>query len=129
VFLGHKAAAAIEVVEHLESPQLDAFVGVMFDYVRPARAVLTTPNAEYNVVWFTLRRHGHRHPDHRFEWSRAEFNTWAAEVGLIHGYELHIEAIGTKHPVWGPPSQVAYSIKGSKRGSGKRRQKPEEGSE
>jgi SAM-dependent methyltransferase len=107
VFLGHDAAAAIEVIEHLEPPQLDAFVGVLFEFVRPARAVLTTPNAEYNVVWFRRRPHGHRHPDHRFEWSRTEFIKWAKGVATAHGYEVRVEPVGTIHPAWGPPTQLA----------------------
>ena len=106
-FLGHDVVAAIEVVEHLEPRQLDAFVGVAFDYVRPRRVVVTTPNVEYNAVWYTRRTHGRRHPDHRFEWSRDEFGEWSQEIGTAHGYAVHVIPLGSKHPVWGPPTQIA----------------------
>lgn len=106
-FLGHDVAAAVEVVEHLEPPQLDAFVGVVFGHVQSKRIVITTPNAEYNVVWYTRRPHGRRHPDHRFEWSQDEFAEWSNKVGSTFGYETHIESVGSVHPVWGPPTQIA----------------------
>ena len=106
-FLGHDAATALEVIEHLDAPQLEAFVGVLFDYVRPARAVLTTPNVEYNVVWFTRRPNGRRHPDHRFEWSRSEFSTWATGIAAAHRYQVRIGPVGSMHNAWGPPTQLA----------------------
>lgn len=106
-FLGHAAAAAIEVVEHLEPPQLDAFVGVVFGHVRPTRAVITTPNAEYNVFWYTRRPRGRRHADHRFEWSRRQFTEWSGKIATSHGYNVSVAAVGREHPVWGPPTQLA----------------------
>jgi len=106
-FLGYDAAAAVEVVEHLDPPQLNAFAGVMFGHVRPTRAVITTPNADYNAVWYTRRRNGRRHSDHRFEWSRQEFAEWSNRIGFIHAYKVSIGSIGTVHPTWGPPTQVA----------------------
>lgn len=106
-FLGHDAAAAIEVIEHLEMPQLEAFVGVLFDFVRPTRVVLTTPNAEYNTLWFTRRPRGRRHPDHRFEWSRTEFAAWVKRIALARGYDAHTAPVGAIHPLWGPPTQLA----------------------
>lgn len=107
IFLGHDAAVALEVIEHLDAPQLAAFAGVMFDHVRPARAILTTPNAEYNVVWFTRRPNGRRHPDHRFEWSRAEFAKWAGGIAAAHRYQVRISTVGSVHTTWGPPTQLA----------------------
>lgn len=107
MFLGHDAAVALEVIEHLDAPQLAAFVGVMFDHVRPARAILTTPNSEYNVVWFTRRPNGRRHPDHRFEWSRSEFAKWAGGIAAAHRYQVRISTVGSVHTTWGPPTQLA----------------------
>jgi SAM-dependent methyltransferase len=106
-FLGHEAAAAVEVIEHLERRQLDAFVAVVFAFVRPRRVVITTPNVEYNGVWFFQNRSRRRHPDHRFEWSRAEFAGWAHRIGEERSYTISIEAIGSAHPDWGPPTQMA----------------------
>src|SRR3954471_1938542 len=75
---GFDAAAVVEVVEHLDPPRLSAFERALFEFARPRTAVLTTPNREYNVVWETLPAGRLRHPDHRFEWTRQEFRTWAA---------------------------------------------------
>ena len=107
LFLGHEVAVALEVIEHLDAPQLEAFVGVVFDHVRPARAILTTPNAEYNVVWYTRRPNGRRHPDHRFEWSRAEFEKWATGIAVAHRYQVRIDLVGSMHATWGAPTQLA----------------------
>lgn len=106
-FLGHEAAAAIEVIEHLEPRQLEAFIGVVFDFVRPRRVVMTTPNVEYNRLWFFENHSRRRHPDHRFEWTRAEFAAWAHRIGEERRYAPIIEAIGPAHPNWGPPTQMA----------------------
>jgi 2-polyprenyl-3-methyl-5-hydroxy-6-metoxy-1,4-benzoquinol methylase len=106
-FLGHDAAAAIEVIEHLERPQLTAFVNVVFDFLRPARAVITTPNREYNVLLHRTDGSGHRHPDHRFEWSRSEFAEWANRIAADHAYKIHFDTVGDIHAVWGAPTQLA----------------------
>jgi 2-polyprenyl-3-methyl-5-hydroxy-6-metoxy-1,4-benzoquinol methylase len=105
-YIDHDAAAAVEVIEHLEPPQLDAFVGVLFQFIRPLRAVLTTPNVDYNIVWFS----GHarrRHPDHRFEWSRAEFAEWANRTARAHGYDVTLHPVGPVHVALGAPTQLA----------------------
>ena len=107
LFLGHDVATALEVIEHLDAPQLAAFVSIIFVYVRPARVILTTPNAEYNVVWFTHRPNSRRHPDHRFEWSRAEFAKWSMEIATTHRYQVRIGPVGSMHAAWGPPTQLA----------------------
>lgn len=106
-FLGHDVVAAVEVVEHLEPPQLDAFVGVVFGHVRPTRAVITTPNTEYNIFWYTRRPRGRRHPDHRFEWSRDEFAEWSNIIGATYGYEVRLDQVGSIHPLRGAPTQLA----------------------
>ncbi len=77
---GYDAAAVVEVIEHLDPPRLAAFERVLFEFARPAAVVITTPNAEYNVKWETLPAGKFRHKDHRFEWTRAEFQSWAAAI-------------------------------------------------
>ena len=56
--------------------------------------MLTTPNREYNVKWETLPAGKFRHPDHRFEWTRAEFQAWAKRVAERHGYAVRFLPIG-----------------------------------
>jgi hypothetical protein len=65
--------------------------------------VITTPNAEYNAR-FELQ--GFRHRDHRFEWTRAEFQAWANAV-TRHGYAVRFAPIGAVDPELGPPTQMA----------------------
>ncbi len=48
-----------------------------------------------------------RHPDHRFEWSRAEFRAWAGAVARRHGYTAAFEPVGDDDPQAGPPTQLA----------------------
>lgn len=44
------AAVAVEVIEHLDLPQVEALGGSMLGALRPGTAIVTTPNWEYNVV-------------------------------------------------------------------------------
>jgi 3' terminal RNA ribose 2'-O-methyltransferase Hen1 len=103
---GFDAAAVVEVVEHLDPPRLRAFERVLFEAARPATVVLTTPNAEYNVKWSSLPAGRFRHQDHRFEWTRQEFQDWASGVGARFGYAPRVLPIGDDDPQVGPPSQM-----------------------
>jgi 3' terminal RNA ribose 2'-O-methyltransferase Hen1 len=104
---GFDAAAVIEVVEHLDPPRLRAFEQVLFQSARPGVVVLTTPNAEYNVRWPTLPARRFRHQDHRFEWTRAEFQTWARAGATRFGYGVTFRSVGDEDPEVGPPTQMA----------------------
>ena len=73
----------------------------------PATVVVTTPNAEYNVRYPGLAPGARRHPDHRFEWGRAEFRGWAGAVAGRHGYTAAFEPVGAEDPRAGPPTQLA----------------------
>jgi hypothetical protein len=65
------------------------------------------PNAEYNVKWNPGPGTSFRHPDHRFEWTRAEFHTWMDEVARRAGYQVRWAGIGPEDPKLGPPAQMA----------------------
>jgi 3' terminal RNA ribose 2'-O-methyltransferase Hen1 len=103
---GFDAAAAVEVVEHLEPWGLDAFERVVFQDARPATVVVTTPNAEYNTRFEGLAAGAMRHPDHRFEWTRAEFAGWAARIAERFGYRARLSGIGPPDPALGEPTQL-----------------------
>jgi hypothetical protein len=69
--------------------------------------IVTTPNAEYNPYFETLPDDAKRHPDHRFEWTRAEFRSWAEQTARAHRYQVGFRPVGPEHPVAGPPTQLA----------------------
>ncbi len=103
---GFDAAAIVEVIEHLDPARLSAFERVVFQHARPRTVVLTTPNREYNMMWETLPAGQMRHGDHRFEWTRAEFQSWASSVGRRFGYSVRFLSVGPEDAVVGAPSQM-----------------------
>lgn len=103
---GFDAAAVVEVIEHLDPPRLSAFERVLFEFCRPRVIVLTTPNREYNVMWETLPAGRFRHSDHRFEWTRDEFQQWAEGVAQRFGYSVRILPVGPQDPAVGSPTQM-----------------------
>lgn len=104
---GFDAAAVIEVIEHMETERLTAFEAAIFGHARPGAIIVTTPNREYNALFEGMKPDAMRHPDHRFEWTRAEFRHWAESVGLAHGYAVRFDGIGNEDPTHGHPTQVA----------------------
>ena len=106
-FNGYDAAAVVEVVEHFDPPRLAAFERVLFEFARPATVVITTPNREYNVKFETMPAGTLRHKDHRFEWTRAEFQSWAARVAASHSYGVSFLPVGEEDAALGAPTQMA----------------------
>lgn len=103
---GFDAAAVVEVIEHLDLARLAAFERVVFEFARPTHVVLTTPNVEYNAVFETMEPGRLRHDDHRFEWTRAEFQAWCDKICEQFKYQVEISGIGESHPDYGAPSQM-----------------------
>jgi 3' terminal RNA ribose 2'-O-methyltransferase Hen1 len=103
---GFDAAAVVEVVEHLDPPRLAAFERVLFEHARPRTVVMTTPNREYNVKFETLPAGQFRHKDHRFEWTRTEFQNWARRVAGRHRYEVSFLPVGPEDAQVGSPTQM-----------------------
>ncbi|MBI3822320.1 MAG: 3' terminal RNA ribose 2'-O-methyltransferase Hen1 [Planctomycetes bacterium] len=103
---GFDAATVVEVVEHLDPPRLSAFERVLFEFAKPRTVVLTTPNREYNVTWEALPAGQFRHPDHRFEWTRQEFQSWATGIASRFGYQVRFLPVGPEHPDLGSPTQM-----------------------
>ncbi|MEV6054642.1 3' terminal RNA ribose 2'-O-methyltransferase Hen1 [Streptomyces sp. NPDC052107] len=107
---GYDAAVLSEVIEHLDLPRLPALEYAVFGHARPRTVLVTTPNVEYNVRWETLPAGHARHGDHRFEWTREEFRTWAHKVAERHGYTVEFGPIGPEDPEVGPPTQMALFV-------------------
>lgn len=103
---GFDAAAAVEVIEHIEPDRLASFERAVFECAAPGTVVITTPNAEYNVKFPRLAAGALRHADHRFEWTRAEFRGWAEAVARRRGYTVEFEEIGEVDPALGGPTQI-----------------------
>lgn len=103
---GYDAAACVEVVEHLDPWRLRAFAGALFGSAKPGLVLLTTPNSEFNARYPSLPAGRFRHPDHRFEWTRAEFRAWAEAVAKEHGYTVSFQPIGEEDPELGPSTQM-----------------------
>lgn len=102
-----RMATVIEVIEHLDPPRLSVFERVVFGYARPRSVILTTPNIEYNVKFPSLPAGQLRHGDHRFEWTRAEFESWATGLADRHGYSVRFQPIGGLDAGLGAPTQMA----------------------
>ena len=104
---GFDAAVLVEVIEHLDMPRLRALERVVFAHAQPGCIIVITPNREYNVRFESLPAGNFRHPDHRFEWGRSKFCTWAEYVAAQFGYTVRFVPIGEADEALGPPPQMA----------------------
>jgi 3' terminal RNA ribose 2'-O-methyltransferase Hen1 len=105
------AAVLMEMIEHVDLPRLEALERAVFGHATPGTVIVTTPNVEHNVRFETLPAGTMRHRDHRFEWTRGEFRTWADRVATAHGYTARYLPVGTDDPEVGPPTQMAVFSK------------------
>ena len=103
---GYDAATVVEVIEHLDAPRLAAFERVLFEAARPKTIIVTTPNCEYNVKFETLPAGKFRHKDHRFEWTREQFQQWSRQVSERFGYAVRFLPVGEEDPQFGAPTQM-----------------------
>ena len=106
-FSGYDGATLIEVIEHLDRDRLAALERVVFEFAKPKLVIITTPNIEYNVRFESLPNGKLRHRDHRFEWTRQEFQDWANKVAERFSYEVTFQGIGDKDDRVGTPTQMA----------------------
>ena len=107
---GYEAAALVEVIEHLDEDRLKTAAKVVFGHSAPGTVVITTPNKEWNKV-FGEAEDRMRHTDHRFEWTRVEFDGWCRSVCDSFGYTCSIHPVGEEVADWGAPSQMAVFTK------------------
>ncbi|XP_018565094.1 uncharacterized protein LOC108906313 [Anoplophora glabripennis] len=112
--LNMDAVTAIEVIEHLYPDVLDAFPYNVFNHINPKVVIITTPNADFNVL-FSDDLNRLRHYDHKFEWSREQFEEWANNIAIrFPDYTVSFSGIGegpqgTEH--LGQCSQMAVFIR------------------
>lgn len=103
---GYDVATIVEVIEHLDCGRLESFERVVFEFAQPKTVILTTPNREYNQMYENLQSGKMRHTDHRFEWTRKEFEQWATVVAKRHNYQVEFYAIGDFQEELGSPTQM-----------------------
>lgn len=101
------AAALVEVIEHLDEERLPAMEKVIFGNAKPLCVIVSTPNAEYNTLYERLNAEAFRHEDHRFEWTRQQFQAWCLKVCSEFDYEVRIYPVGEEAEGTGAPSQIA----------------------
>lgn len=104
---GVDAIVLQEVIEHVDPARLPALERSVFGHGRPGAVVVTTPNADYNPCYPSLPAGQFRHPDHRFEWGRAEFAAWCRRVEQEYGYVAQVRGVGDPDPERGAPTQLA----------------------
>lgn len=105
-FPGVDAAVMLETIEHIEPKHLSRVEKSVFRDLRPPMLLITTPNREYNPLHGLLAGE-RRDPDHRFEWTRAQFQSWCLGVAERQGYEVRFRGIGPEDPARGCSTQLA----------------------
>ncbi|MGM7636686.1 3' terminal RNA ribose 2'-O-methyltransferase Hen1 [Bacillus sp. Hm123] len=93
-----------EVIEHINEERLPKIMEMIFREYKPKTLIITTPNKEYNEL-YKLNDH-FRHTDHRFEWTRAEFDAWCEERSISYPYERAFVGIGEPNEQYGCPTQM-----------------------
>lgn len=105
-FKNYDAATIIEVIEHMDEDRLYSLERIVFEYAKPKTVLITTPNAEYNIMYENLANGAMRHTDHRFEWTRIEFENWALSVARKYNFSVEFFPIGKEEEEIGAPSQM-----------------------
>ncbi|CAL8306263.1 unnamed protein product [Lota lota] len=93
---GFDLVTSIELIEHLHLDDLELFTEMLFGYMTPGTVIVSTPNVEFNPLF--PRMPGFRNPDHKFEWTRAEFQSWALNACGRYGYEAEFTGVGRAPP-------------------------------
>ncbi|CAG8752049.1 25718_t:CDS:2 [Gigaspora margarita] len=112
--LGFEALVCSEVIEHVYPPVLNKFFDVVLGTYKPKIVIVTTPNAEFNVN-FPQLKYGtpeatFRIDDHKFEWTRYEFQEWGNAGAAKYNYSVEYSGVGTlkdSDPAVGCATQIA----------------------
>ncbi|KAG6385251.1 hypothetical protein SASPL_154082 [Salvia splendens] len=106
---GFDIATCLEVIEHMEEEEACLFGNVVLSLFAPKILIVSTPNYEYNVILQGCTPRGQeddpdeknqgqatkfRNHDHKFEWTRAQFQHWASELAVKHNYSVEFSGVG-----------------------------------
>jgi len=105
-FAGFDCVVLVETIEHTPPARLSALERAVFTATGARTVIVTTPNADFNPL-LGVPPHRFRHPDHKFEWSRAAFGTWTRRVAAQRGYRVVCCDLAGQHPDYGGASQMA----------------------
>lgn len=102
----------IEVIEHLHLDNLATLVENVFAHIRPRLVAVTTPNADFNVLFEKMTCGQFRHADHKFEFTRKQFQSWAEQITSTYPYRVEFTGVGdapshAQHRNLGPCTQIA----------------------
>jgi len=94
-----EAITMVEVIEHLPANVLERLPNVLFGFYRPEVIIISTPNKEYNECIKGFDPNTLRHWDHKFEWTRKEFQLWCEkQMKTFDGYEVTYQTVGRLKP-------------------------------
>ena len=107
----------------MEEGQACLFGDIALSFFRPKVLIVSTPNYEYNVILQgsspTTQEEDpdeksqsqsckFRNHDHKFEWTREQFNHWASDLAKRHHYSVEFSGVGGSGDVEpGFASQIA----------------------
>lgn len=111
----------LEVIEHMEEDQACLFGDVVLSFFCPGVLIVSTPNYEYNPILQKSTMPGKeddsedkptsskfRNHDHKFEWTRQQFQCWANNLATRHHYRVEFSGVGGSADVEpGFASQIA----------------------
>lgn len=119
---GFDIATCLEVIEHIEEEEASLFGDVVLSSFAPKILIVSTPNYEYNVILQgqeddpdeknQAQTCKFRNHDHKFEWTRAQFEQWASELASKHNYSVEFSGVGGAADVEpGFASQIAIFMR------------------
>ncbi|PKA53570.1 Small RNA 2'-O-methyltransferase [Apostasia shenzhenica] len=103
---GFDIGTCLEVIEHMEEDEACLFGEIVLSLFRPKVLIVSTPNYEYNPI---LQRSSFpsqdnsedkatpskfRNHDHKFEWTRQQFQQWANSLAAKHHYIVEFSGVG-----------------------------------
>ncbi|KAG0485331.1 hypothetical protein HPP92_009410 [Vanilla planifolia] len=100
-------ATCLEVIEHMEEDQACLFGDIVLSLFCPIVLIVSTPNYEYNPILqrssvLPSREYSEdkaasvrfRNHDHKFEWTREQFQLWANNLAERHHYSVEFSGVG-----------------------------------